>query len=214
MINILINNDEIEFIKNSFNKVETMQTEQEAINIYKLSKYVSTLCGDFAEVGTRLGGSARIIAKAIGNNKTLHLFDTFDGIPSEKKFFENPYDDLEKSQGCPSNIEDTMRNLSEFSNITKFYKGYFEDNSYKINNNIFSFVHFDADIYSTCMSFLNFFYPRMITGGIILVHDLDVWPGVRPALENFFNDKIENFEKIEYSQGLIIIKDIFGGYFA
>ncbi len=215
MIDILINNEDIEFIKDSFGKVETMQTEQEAINIYKLSKYALTLPGDFAEVGTRLGGSARIIAHAIRyGGKFLHLFDTFEGIPSDKKFYENPYDDLEKSQGCPSNIKDTMRNLSEFNNITRFYKGYFEDNSHKINNNIFSFVHFDADIYSTCISFLNFFYPRMVTGGIMLIHDLDIWPGIRPALNDFFSNKIENFEKIEYSQGLIIIKDIFGECFA
>ena len=52
----------------------------EAYQIYMATEATKKIAGDIAEVGTYMGGSAKIICRAKGN-KTLHLFDSFKGLP-------------------------------------------------------------------------------------------------------------------------------------
>ncbi len=57
----------------------------------------------------------------------------------------------------------------------------------------YSFVHIDVDLYQPTLDCLNFFYNRMIPGGIIISDDYK-WqhtPGVKRAFDEFFKDKKE-----------------------
>jgi hypothetical protein len=49
------------------------------------------------------------------------------------------------------------------------------------------------DLYESTYQGLGFFYPRMLTGGIIVAHDYSnlTVPGVRKAFSDFFKDKPE-----------------------
>ena len=55
------------------------------------------------------------------------------------------------------------------------------------------FVHLDLDIYESTYKSLEFFYPRMVAGGIIVSHDYSnlTVPAVRRAFTEFFKDKRE-----------------------
>src|SRR6185369_6776121 len=59
---------------------EGLQVLEERYNLWILAKSVSHRPGAYAEVGVYRGGSARFIAAAKGH-ATLHLFDTFAGMP-------------------------------------------------------------------------------------------------------------------------------------
>ena len=70
----------------------------------------------------------------------------------------------------------------------------------------FSFVHIDVDLYEPAKDSLEFFYPRMAEGGIILMDDygLGTCPGVTSAGQEFFSDKPEKLVSLSAGAGYII----------
>lgn len=65
-------------------------------------------------------------------------------------------------------------------------KGFFPDTAAEIEDT-FVFVSLDMDLYMPTLEGLRFFYPRMVRGGIIVLHDYfsDAYPNVRLAVEDF-----------------------------
>ena len=44
----------------------------------------------------------------------------------------------------------------------------------------------DADLYNPTKAGLEFFYPRLVPGGVIIVHDYNPdWPGIMKAVNDF-----------------------------
>jgi Macrocin-O-methyltransferase (TylF) len=58
----------------------------------------------------------------------------------------------------------------------------------------FAFVQIDCDLYQPAKAALEYFYPRMSHGGLIVVHDLATgrWPGISQAVNEFLADKPES----------------------
>lgn len=54
---------------------------------------------------------------------------------------------------------------------------------------IFCFVNIDTDLYDSILSGLEFFYPKMCKGGVILIHDYFSlgYIGVKKAVDTFAN---------------------------
>jgi hypothetical protein len=77
--------------------------------------------------------------------------------------------------------------------------GYFRDSLPRFAQRSFSFVHLDIGIYQAYKECLEFFYPRMNPGGIILVNDYNdpPWPGCNKAVDEFLSDKPEDLQLIE-----------------
>jgi O-methyltransferase len=169
-----------------------LMTFREMINIFRMIKKTENLNGDIAEVGVFRGGSAAIMAHFKGN-RHLHLFDTFEGLPDVNK------DKDLLAKGEMSNApEQLVRDLLKDYQNWHIYKGIFPGTSEPIKNKVFSFVHLDVDLYEGTLFSLQFFYPRMQKGGIILVHDYSdlLTPGVKDALKEFFADKSESIIEI------------------
>ncbi|MDH3382818.1 MAG: TylF/MycF family methyltransferase [Deltaproteobacteria bacterium] len=171
-------------------------------NIFKLVQVVRHIDGDIAEVGVYKGGSAKIICEAKGNKK-LHLFDTFEGMPAAEKDI-----DLH-GEGDFSNtkLEDVKRYLKNYPDVY-FYPGIFPDSATDPGFGFtrFSFVNLDVDIFQSTLRALEYFYPKMARGGIILSHDYNslVCPGVRKAYGIYFHDKPEPVIELWDSQCIMI----------
>ena len=56
----------------------------EAYLVFALARAQAKRPGDFAEVGVYKGASAKLICEAKGD-KTLRLFDTYEGLPPERR---------------------------------------------------------------------------------------------------------------------------------
>jgi O-methyltransferase len=48
----------------------------------------------------------------------------------------------------------------------------------------YRFVHLDVDVYQPTRDSLDYFYPRLVPGGMIVCDDYG-WPGARKAIEEF-----------------------------
>lgn len=155
----------------------------EGYQIYMAVRKTEKILGDIAEVGCFKGGSTKIICEAKGN-KTLHVFDTFDGLPDltpdddEKRFHKGQYS---------SSIESVKHYLKQYDNVN-FYKGFFPSTAGPVKDLNFSFVHLDVDLYKTTLEGIKFFYPRMSKGGVMISHDYIDTPGVKKAFDEFFLD--------------------------
>ena len=176
---------------------DLLLTVNESLQLFECTKSAQKIKGEFAEVGVFRGGSARLIAEAKGKRR-LYLFDTFEGLPPTEEI-----DKYVESSSMKALLDEVKNKLKIFSGIY-FYKGLFQQTSVKIQNKKFAFVHLDADLFSSTKACLEFFYPRMIKGGIILTHDYPFMPGVKKAFDNFFKDKKEYIIKMVGNQGLVV----------
>lgn len=189
----------INLVRKVGRECDLLITENEAYQICMAVNRTKKIKGDIAEVGVYKGGSAKLICNYKGN-KTLHLFDTFEGLPELSKH------DCKKQfkKGMHSAIYmDTKKYLSEYRDV-HFYKGYFPDTAAPIYYKKFSFVNLDADLYDSTLDSLKFFYPRMNKGGIIIVHDYYGGKGVMKAVDEFFIDKTEPVIELSGTQCLIV----------
>lgn len=175
-------------------------TIREAYNIYFYLSSTLPLGGVIAELGVYKGGSAKLMGE-FKSGQPLHLFDTFWGMPPV-----NSGVDLH-NEGDFSDItlENVQSYLKSYSQCI-FHPGLFPDSTHDLPENIeFCFVHLDVDIYESTLSGLEFFYPRLKKGGVIISHDFNSisCPGVRKAFDEYFNDKNEQVIHLWDTQGMV-----------
>ena len=173
-------------IKKIKKEKKMMMIDPEAYQIYESVKQTGKIEGEIAEVGVYNGGSAKLICEAKGN-KPVHLFDTFDGLPAPSKE-DNPEQFHEGQYAC--SLDQVRKYLSQYP-FVHIYKGLFPSTAGPIFDKKFSLVFLDVDLYESTLNCLNFFYPRMNKGGIIMSHNYLDAPGVRKAIDGFFKDKPE-----------------------
>jgi hypothetical protein len=172
----------------------------ESYSICMAVKSVIKLNGAIAEVGVYKGGSAKLICEFKGE-KTLHLFDTFDGLPELNQY--DTSNEFHKGQFSNTSLENIQNLLRKYPNVF-IHKGYFPNTAEIIKKQEFSFVHLDVDLHKTTKDALDFFYPRLQKGGIIISHDYVNADGVRKAFDDFFSSKSEPIIVISDSQCMII----------
>ena len=191
-----------DFFMKDYEKGRAYLSIREMHNIYNLVQQTSKIDGDIAEVGVYKGGSAKVIAEFRGD-KSLHLFDTFEGMPE----VNSSIDLHKKGDFNDTSLEGVKNYLSEYKDVN-FYKGYFPASLEGTNCETlkFSFVNLDVDIYEGTKSGLEFFYDRVNRGGIILSHDYRSisCPGVKKAFDEFFSDKPEQVIQLWDTQCLVV----------
>jgi len=179
---------------------KTLITFNESFIVYSLVRSLRDMEGDMAEVGVYEGSTARVICGQMGS-KRLHLFDTFEGLPdgasaNEKSLYpKRPYE-------C--SLESVQEYLSEYDNVT-YYKGLFPDSAAAVDPELrFCFVHMDVDLYESTRACLEYFYPRMHPGGIMLSHDYSILTSVQRAFTEFLADKRENLIELPTTQCMVV----------
>jgi hypothetical protein len=201
---------EDKFIKNS------ILTKARLDHMVKLMAEVKDVDGDTAEVGVLQGGSALRIADAMPDRR-LALFDTFEGLtedvvdPDKDRQVIGAFsrDKFQEHQsGHFATLEYVQELFADYPNVS-VYKGVFpKQNADAIADWKFAFVHLDCDTYYSVKASLEFFYPRMTPGGIILLDDYNCpfCPGAQLATVEFLADKPETTKAGIASQASITIQ--------
>lgn len=146
----------------------------------------SNIC--VAEVGVFQGDFAKKINQYFPHNK-LYLFDTFEGFDIRDFQGDNDKTILETfGVGHLGNTSvDLVIKKMPYPNNVEIRKGYFPQTAIGLENKRFLFVNLDPDLYEPVLSGLKFFYPRLVDGGVILVHDYynENYRGVKKAVDQF-----------------------------
>src|SRR5206468_1181023 len=100
---------------------------------YQWLKNTAELGGDACEIGVYKGGTARLIARSLASTtKTVHLFDTFVGMPKT-----DPLRDLHREgQFADTSIESVKEVLQDCKNV-RFYPGRFPETADPIRKSKF-----------------------------------------------------------------------------
>lgn len=159
------------------------------------SKHVD---GDVCEFGVAQGETSALIANEIREtSKRLHLFDSFEGLPSptEKDQLKDDIFNLGSMEAytgtmaCPEDmVRARLRAISFPDDRFVIHKG-FVDNVLKNNRNLpsqISFAYVDFDFYEPLQQALDFIHDRMPVGGIMVVDDYDWFStGAKTAVDEF-----------------------------
>jgi O-methyltransferase len=159
--------------------------------VYQLMRLVSNVPGDTAECGVYRGAGSFLICRLsqAGSVPREHLiFDSFEGLsaPSESDGTHWMAGDM----AC--GLEEVQRNLAEFPN-TRYFQGWIPSRFAEVADRRFAFVHIDVDLHRPTLDSIEFFYPRMSPGGVILCDDYGFTscPGVTRACDEYLADKPE-----------------------
>tara|TARA_X000000950_G_scaffold282549_1_gene381604 strand:- start:902 stop:1675 length:774 start_codon:yes stop_codon:yes gene_type:complete len=192
------------------NKSENIQSD----NFWKQSRYLDLLNlvditlrkkidGHFAEAGCWKGHSTYMISKKIdqylkiNQHKKIefHIFDSFEGL-SDIKDEDTNVKKLEKNK--INHIQKQFKSDEKFVNekvlkdfeFTRTYKGWIPTKFNKVEKLKFSFVHIDVDLYEPTLKSLEFFFPKLVSGGVIVCDDYNSleFNGAKKAWNKFFLD--------------------------
>lgn len=165
------------------------------------------LMGDLAELGVYKGNTAALLAtlaRRLGS--TAYLLDTYEGF--------DPADlveiDADKGQVFADTSLEAVRSLVGDENV-RYLKGHFPESASSLPANLrFCLVHIDCDLYAPFNAALHYFYPRLIKGAFLIMHDYSgsYWNGVEKAVDEFFSDKPERLVPIPDKSGTAVIRKL------
>jgi O-methyltransferase len=156
------------------------------------------LNGDFAECGCWKGHSSFIISTLLSKNNfqnQFHIFDSFEGGLSGKTSKDHN-DKLElsakeilKEKEIFSSLEESVSKVLEKFDFVQIYEGWIPNRFEEVSGQKFSFVHIDVDLYEPTRDSLEFFYPRLVERGVIVVDDYGFtqFPGCKSAVDEFLS---------------------------
>jgi hypothetical protein len=166
------------------------------------------IIGDVAELGVYQGHTAYLIAehaRKIGH--TAYLFDTFTGY-AKRDLYNLDSDKVTAFQFDNTSFDEVKHFVGEVS--VKFIKGYFPETASQIPETKFSLVHIDCDLGEPFRAALEFFYPRLMVGGFLIMHDYSSlhWPGAERAIDEFFAARPEKLILVPDKSGTAAIRKV------
>jgi len=171
--------------------------------------YDNHIGGAVAELGVFQGDFAKQI-NALFPDRILYLFDTFDGfsetdIEKEKKIGTKRV--FERSYNYSGTSVELVMNKMINPEKCIIRKGFFPETAKGIESD-FALVSLDADLYQPMLEGLKYFYPRLVRGGYIFVHDFfsDTFTGTKEAVMEYARINEIIFVPIGDNCSIVIIK--------
>lgn len=183
-------------------KAHTVVPPERAWTIWQMASQAASLEGDFMEAGVFQGGTAkmlRLLAEKTG--KTLHLFDSFEGMEiADAKLDRHVSGDFSETS------LEGVQSVVGTPDFVHYHKGWVPQTFKGLEDRRFCFAHIDLDLHDGVRDSLEFLYPRMPKGGVIVSDDYGFasCPGARRAVDEFFADKPEKPLALLTGQALIV----------
>ena len=158
--------------------------------------------GNMAEVGVYRGDFAKLFNRYFPDKK-LYLFDTFSGFDEERDLVS----ENDKKNFKDTSIDIVMEKMKSHENCI-IKKGYFPDTAQDVEDE-FCLVSLDCDMYNPILAGLEYFYPRLVQGGWIFVHDFGSYhyKGVRKAVYEYCTkNNIPFFPMVDRGLSVVISK--------
>ena len=157
-------------------ELEDLQDGLDMGNLLTFVKDTENIEGDILELGTYKCGTTIMIArllKKIASKRKVIGCDAFIGLP-----YEDKHSSKQNAKGMLSDVtvEYVLEKIKTFGVDDKIsiIKGLFEETLTKfLSEKKFSMVLIDCDLYDAAKFSLEFAYPRLSEGGVIMFDDYD-----------------------------------------
>lgn len=182
-------------------------------NIQQAVKNASLVEGNACEIGCYRGVSAWLACNFFeeqGRDIKFRICDSFEGL-SEWNEYDKPAhvskEKMSRQSGKFACTQDEVKkNLADF-NFVSFHKGWIPAPFAELQEEMFCYVHLDVDLYEPTRDSLEFVWPRMQNGGVLLLDDYSVirYPGAKVAIDEYFSNKNDSlFFDLPSGQALCI----------
>ncbi len=163
--------------------------------------------GDVVECGVWRGGSMMAVARTLvelgETTRTLHLFDTFEGMPpptdaDRSAAGEAAADLLRQGEKQTSTVwaysplEEVRRNVALAgypAGRVAFVQGKVEDTLPAAAPDQIALLRLDTDWYESTRHELVHLWPRLSVGGVLIIDDYGYWQGARRAVDEFVAER-------------------------
>jgi hypothetical protein len=160
--------------------------------------------GDIVECGVWKGGSMMAIARTLmhagDQSRHLYLFDTYEGMtaPGDRDISAQgrPASDMlnnedrkdPQSVWCVAPLDQVLRAMNSVgyeSSKVHFVKGRVEETLPSMAPERISLLRLDTDWYESTRHEMEQLFPRLSTGGVLIVDDYGHWQGARQAIDEY-----------------------------
>lgn len=199
--------------ENSFYLSSTVGRIGKILAHYELYKMTADIPGAIVECGVFKGvslirfASLRDLFKKTYSKKII-AFDTFGKFPKTKfsqdkeprqKFIDNAgAESISRKQlVAVLKHKNISRNIDLIKgDIIKTVPQYLK----KYPNLKISLLNLDTDIYEPAVTILNYLYPKIIKGGILILDDYGVFPGETKAVNDYFKNKSISIHELPFAK--------------
>jgi hypothetical protein len=183
----------------------TMTSAERLFALCRAVHYVShhDIPGDIVECGVWKGGSMMAVAQTLKKEgdigRTLHLFDTFDGMApagvsdvtvegvAGSEIAGKIADTGDK--WCYAGLDEVKRAMEATgykpANI-RYIQGRVEDTIPAQAPDAIALLRLDTDWYESTKHELTHLFPRLSDGGVLIIDDYGFWKGCRRAVDEYF----------------------------
>jgi len=179
--------------------------------------------GDIVECGVWRGGSmqatARTLIEAGDTARHLYLFDTFEGMPpptvEDQRHDGQSAAELlaanEKTSGVWAvatldDVKDGMSRVGYPEDLVHYVPGLVEATVPGQAPEQISVLRLDTDWYASTKHELETLYPRLVSGGVLLIDDYGWWQGSRKAVDEYLDATGEQLLLLRMAEGRIAVK--------
>jgi len=150
--------------------------------------------GDLVETGVWRGGvillMAAILAEQNSSNRLIWAFDSFSGLPApnSSKYPEDKGLKLHKISLLTASLEEVKSNFAALDISTeqvRFVKGWFKDTLPENNVEKIALLRLDGDYYESTILALEYLYPKINTGGFLIIDDYFAFESCRKAVNDY-----------------------------
>jgi predicted O-methyltransferase YrrM len=177
-------------------RIEKLPGEMDPVRISQFVELLSSVTnlprGDYAELGTQHGYSAKVIWTLMNANADLLLFDTFAGftahdIKREKQLYDNNWTTESIVCSAKEQVAQVVCGQTAHERLV-LIEGRVPETFAGHENRRFRFAHLDMDLYEPTRTAIPWLWSRMVPGGIMVFHDYGCagFPGVKKAVDKFF----------------------------
>lgn len=140
--------------------------------LWHLMRQLAPLEGDVLEIGVWRGGTGCLMAdrlRRLGVDADVFLCDTFQGVVKAGAR-DTDYVGGEHADTSEEIVRDLAASLK--LERVRILKGIFpDDTGHAVESRRFRFVHVDVDVFDSARDILDFAWPRLVPGGMVVFDD-------------------------------------------
>jgi O-methyltransferase len=206
-------------------KPYTMTSWDKLHALIAATKYIQRydIPGSVVECGVWRGGSMHAVARTLDaagdHSRDLYLFDTFEGMPPptdrdlrlDGRSAQTLLDSStkEKTIWAYASLEDVQAGFADVpypAERVHFVPGKVEDTVPASAPDQIALLRLDTDWYESTKHEFEHLYPRLVSGGVLILDDYGWWQGAREATEEFLTSSGERLLLVRAGSGRIAIK--------
>ncbi len=162
------------------------------LNLYNSMRYIGRhVEGDIVECGTFLGGASIFIGlcmERFGFKRQLWMLDTYAGFPPGQTDSRRGIE--AKGPRYRSYLKAVKQNVATSLSSTDhihFVEGDVEQTIPKLKVDKLSMLRLDTDFYVSTKVELDHLYPKLASGGVLIIDDYGVYDGSRRATDEYLD---------------------------